>query len=1046
MGHVGSKMHEKPTIYINTDRSKLFFKSIVITNSKDQAPTYITVEPYPETSINVSSDRELPIEFIYDPEASTHSFSPFLLKLYADQEIQVKFDINIRLESPEEIETKCFKGLFFIYGSNMNELDNILESELKDFENNQNILFLDDISTDGLLEKEFEWSWTWKPHSFKNKYLDGWRNTCYFVQRENDSFSILAKFNFWVQGKDFIKRSESSITFFDNKTLSLSPHDTSILPQKDSVYQNEDNSPEEKNALFNSLLCNLNSVVNFNNFDDAFKNEPNDGPLFRAMITALEKKTTVFRYRIKKLIKRAVDLYDSQITKNEANRRFMSALKKISESNPVAMKPVLKLYMEAAIQQLQSFEYNNALQLQRLIIRPLKRIYEADIKAAERKKKNFEEDSHDYYHFVSRYLSKSDSSKDKKIYKADVKYFAKKRDFELKCFDYYSFMQDLSGGKKEQEILHLFTLYVENHYSTLSRVINVIHDLKPGLDKLTQGVQEINKNFMHLSSKREEQRRVLEKSKVFVNESNNFFSSTTHQKKSKKSGYKDHCSASNRCGSSKDSSFNSNVNKLTSENAEISISSNNEDSKGIEDSNENDSDSISQRRKEGLLWALSRPRNYTDHKVVQKLNWHKYWIVLAGGKLCEYQNWKQAIDLHNIPIDLRMASVKKVPSVDRRFCFEVITPSIRRIYQATSEEDVSSWVKSISKAIESLLEGTGSTSNFCPYETVDKPPIPKSNGGLFHRNILTSNLTIENDRNTNKSAHKLLRVIHDADPIHNTVCADCNTSSKAEWCSINIPAILCIECSGVHRSLGSHISKVRSLMLDTTSFTDNLIDFICQTGNKMTNSIYEATYDSMKNLKNINKPFPTSSREEKYKFIYAKYVDKAFVLYNSNPTKNLLLGINNKHIESVIQALASGADPNTIDAESGNSALILSLFSSSHESQENDLNSSYKTQKETFPIAEYLLQNGANLPEYSFSVSNEKLSIQAKAYLQSKYPKKYPNNEDISGNNNTSGSNNKLLITTDNSLNNFSFLYNEHKNPGKLQKKINSNGKLSKLL
>ncbi|EMR08875.1 hypothetical protein PNEG_02660 [Pneumocystis murina B123] len=1018
MGHVGSRMHEKPAIYIDTDKLKFFFKSIVITNSKDQAPIYITVETYPKTFINISSDREWPIEFIFDPEASTHSFLPFLLKLYADQEIHVKFNISIRLQTPEEIETMCFKGLFFVYGSNIFELDNILASELKDFENIQNcqnVSFLDNISTDGLLEKEFEWSWTWKPHSSKNKYLDGWRNTCYFVQHENNDFSILAKFNFWILQNDL------------------------------KVLLNEDHSSEKKNALFNSLLCNLNSVVNFNNFDDAFKNEPNDGPLFRAIITALEKKTTVFRYRIKKLIKRAVDLYDSQITKNDANRRFMNTLKKVSESNPIAMKPVLKLYLEAANQQLQSFEYNNALQLQRLIIKPLKCIYEADIKAAERKKKNFEDDSHDYYQFVSRYLSKSDSSKDKKIYKADAKYFAKKRDFELKCFDYYSFMQDLSGGKKEQEILHLFTLYVENQYSTLHRVINVILDLKPGLDSLTQGVQEINKNLRHVSTKREELRRVLEKSKIFV-QSNNFFSSTTHQKKSKDSGYKNHCLTSNNYCSSQDNSFDSNVNKLlTTENAEISLYSN-EDSKRLEDTNENDSDSISQRRKEGLLWALSRPRGYTDPKVVQKLNWHKYWIVLAGGKLCEYQNWKQAIDLHNIPIDLRMASVKKVCSLDRRFCFEVITPKIRRIYQATSEEDVSSWIKSISKAIESLLEGTSSVSDLSHYKNVDKTPMSKSNGEIFYRNTLPSNLTIEDDRNSIKNAYKLLKIIHDADPIYNVICADCNSSSKAEWCSINIPAILCIECSGVHRSLGSHISKVRSLMLDTTSFTNNLIDFICQTGNKMTNLIYEATYDSVKNLKNIIKPFPTSSREEKYKFIYAKYVDKAFVLYDSDPMKSLLFGIYNKHIESVVQALASGADPNTIDAESGDSALILSLSLSSYELGKNDLNNSYKSQQETFPIAEYLLQNGANLPEYSLSISHEKLSIQARAYLQSKYPKKYLNNEHVSENMNSSVSNNGLLITTDNSLNNFSFFYNEHKNSGKLQKKINSSGKLPKLL
>ena len=47
----------------------------------------------------------------------------------------------------------------------------------------------------------------------------------------------------------------------------------------------------------------------------------------------------------------------------------------------------------------------------------------------------------------------------------------------------------------------------------------------------------------------------------------------------------------------------------------------------------------------------------------------------------------------------------------------------------------------------------------------------------------------------------------------NALCADCG-APRPTWCSINLGITLCIECSGIHRSMGVHVSKVRSLTLD----------------------------------------------------------------------------------------------------------------------------------------------------------------------------------------------------------------------------------------
>jgi len=45
-----------------------------------------------------------------------------------------------------------------------------------------------------------------------------------------------------------------------------------------------------------------------------------------------------------------------------------------------------------------------------------------------------------------------------------------------------------------------------------------------------------------------------------------------------------------------------------------------------------------------------------------------------------------------------------------------------------------------------------------------------------------------------------------------------------DWASINLGVVLCIECSSVHRNLGTHVSRIRSLDLDDWPSVNFLAD------------------------------------------------------------------------------------------------------------------------------------------------------------------------------------------------------------------------------
>jgi len=72
----------------------------------------------------------------------------------------------------------------------------------------------------------------------------------------------------------------------------------------------------------------------------------------------------------------------------------------------------------------------------------------------------------------------------------------------------------------------------------------------------------------------------------------------------------------------------------------------------------------------------------------------------------------------------------------------------------------------------------------------------------------------------------------------NKKCAECG-SKQPTWASTNLGVFVCIRCSSVHRSMGTHISKVKSATLDIWKM-DTVEHFRAQGGNQKVNTMYEA--------------------------------------------------------------------------------------------------------------------------------------------------------------------------------------------------------------
>uniref|UniRef100_A0A2K6Q7T5 Arf-GAP with GTPase, ANK repeat and PH domain-containing protein 1 n=1 Tax=Rhinopithecus roxellana TaxID=61622 RepID=A0A2K6Q7T5_RHIRO len=155
-------------------------------------------------------------------------------------------------------------------------------------------------------------------------------------------------------------------------------------------------------------------------------------------------------------------------------------------------------------------------------------------------------------------------------------------------------------------------------------------------------------------------------------------------------------------------------------------------------------------------------------------------------------------------------------------------------FEATTYEERDAWVQAIESQILASLQSCESSKN---------------------KSRLTSQseaMALQSIRNMRGNSH----------------CVDCDTQNP-NWASLNLGALMCIECSGIHRNLGTHLSRVRSLDLD--DWPVELIKVMSSIGNELANSVWEESSQGR------TKPSVDSTREEKERWIRAKYEQKLFL-------------------------------------------------------------------------------------------------------------------------------------------------------------------------
>uniref|UniRef100_A0A3B4U3N7 ArfGAP with SH3 domain, ankyrin repeat and PH domain 1 n=1 Tax=Seriola dumerili TaxID=41447 RepID=A0A3B4U3N7_SERDU len=267
------------------------------------------------------------------------------------------------------------------------------------------------------------------------------------------------------------------------------------------------------------------------------------------------------------------------------------------------------------------------------------------------------------------------------------------------------------------------------------------------------------------------------------------------------------------------------------------------------------------------------------------------------------------------PVKLNLLTCQVKPSSEDRKCFDLISHNRTYHFQAEDEQEFVIWISVLTNSKEEALNMAFRGE--------------QSSGGEDGLEDLTKAI-IED----------VLRMPG------NEVCCDCGAADP-KWLSTNLGILTCIECSGIHREMGVHISRIQSMELDKLGTSELLL--AKNVGNSSFNEIMEGNLPSPS-----PKPTPSSDMTVRKEFINAKYVDHKYARKTCTSAAakmiELFEAVQSRDLLSLIQVYAEGVE------------LMEPLPEAGPEAGETALHYSVRTADQTsLHLVDFLVQNSGNL-------------------------------------------------------------------------------------